>query len=183
MWHHAEGKKPLCLTENGFSQSPALSGPAPRNLVCQHSSCSVFSHLAKELSSTLGLQHGYSFLLSIRLTRQFSKHTHVASCSRTWLCRPGHSAWSVSSAAEPIPVWESHYSGLSRPLVQYHSALCQRSWVQPVPVLTVEVNEPKSKLKIKHGAWRDGSAVKGIDCSSRGPEFIPSNHKVAHNHL
>jgi hypothetical protein len=31
--------------------------------------------------------------------------------------------------------------------------------------------------------WREGSVVKSTDCSSKGPEFIPSNHMVAHNHL
>jgi hypothetical protein len=30
--------------------------------------------------------------------------------------------------------------------------------------------------------WRDGSVVKSTDCSSKGPEFNPSNHMVAHNH-
>jgi hypothetical protein len=31
--------------------------------------------------------------------------------------------------------------------------------------------------------WRDRLVVKSTDCSSRGPEFKPSNHMVAHNHL
>jgi hypothetical protein len=30
--------------------------------------------------------------------------------------------------------------------------------------------------------WRDGSAVKSTDCSSR-LSSIPSNHIVVHNHL
>jgi hypothetical protein len=30
--------------------------------------------------------------------------------------------------------------------------------------------------------WRDGSVIKSTDCSSKGPELIPSNHMVAHNH-
>ncbi|NP_001357747.1 gene 10499 isoform 1 precursor [Mus musculus] len=38
-----------------------------------------------------------------------------------------------------------------------------------------------STLRIR--IWRDGSAVKRTDCSFRGPEFIPSTHMVAHNHL
>jgi hypothetical protein len=36
-----------------------------------------------------------------------------------------------------------------------------------------------SLVEIFPSHWRDGSAVKSTDCSSRGP----SNHMVAHNHL
>ena len=31
--------------------------------------------------------------------------------------------------------------------------------------------------------WRDDSAVKSTDCSSRGTQFKSSNHMVAQNHL
>jgi hypothetical protein len=29
--------------------------------------------------------------------------------------------------------------------------------------------------------WRDGSAVKGNSCSSRGPGLVPCTHGMAHN--
>jgi hypothetical protein len=40
----------------------------------------------------------------------------------------------------------------------------------------IEANQPHRKitvyaLKLINGGWRDGSAVKSTDCSSRGPEF------------
>jgi len=37
--------------------------------------------------------------------------------------------------------------------------------------------------KITWQDWRDGSAVKSIACSSRGPGLIPGAHKAASNHL
>ena len=37
--------------------------------------------------------------------------------------------------------------------------------------------------KLRLWGWRDGSAVKSTDRSSRGPEFNSSNHMMAHNHL
>ena len=43
-------------------------------------------------------------------------------------------------------------------------------------------NKKKPKKQTKKG-WRDGSVVKSADCSSEGPEFKPSNHMVAQNHL
>jgi hypothetical protein len=33
------------------------------------------------------------------------------------------------------------------------------------------VSKNKTKKKIKHLDWRDGSVVKSTDCSSKGPEF------------
>jgi hypothetical protein len=39
------------------------------------------------------------------------------------------------------------------------------------------------QTKNKNRLWRDGSAVKNTDCSSRGLDSIPRNHMVAHNHL
>jgi hypothetical protein len=52
--------------------------------------------------------------------------------------------------------------------------------------------KPNIRLKIFHMinmlGWRDGSVVKSTDCSSRGPESIPSNHinkiskKYTHTH-
>ncbi|XP_035293632.1 LOW QUALITY PROTEIN: H-2 class I histocompatibility antigen, Q10 alpha chain isoform X1 [Cricetulus griseus] len=49
------------------------------------------------------------------------------------------------------------------------------------PPCRPELQALTSPLEIR--GWRDGSEVKGTGCSSRGPEFIPSNHRVAHNHL
>jgi hypothetical protein len=42
----------------------------------------------------------------------------------------------------------------------------------------------KQQQKIWEGwGWRDGSAVKSTDCSSRGSEFNSQQHMMAHNHL
>jgi hypothetical protein len=50
-----------------------------------------------------------------------------------------------------------------------------------------KTNKKKKKKKEKERkeaeGWRDGSVVKSTNCSSRGPEFNPSNHMVAHSHL
>jgi hypothetical protein len=35
-------------------------------------------------------------------------------------------------------------------------------------------------VRILHLGWRNGSAVKSADCSSRGSGSIPSNHMLAH---
>ena len=39
------------------------------------------------------------------------------------------------------------------------------------------------KAELLRQGGRDGSVVKSTECSSRGPEFNPSNHMVAHDHL
>jgi hypothetical protein len=40
--------------------------------------------------------------------------------------------------------------------------------------------EVLDSIRKQAGGWRDGSAVKDTDCSSRGPEF---DSMVAHNNL
>jgi len=38
------------------------------------------------------------------------------------------------------------------------------------------------EFKYWQQSWRDGSAVKSTDWSSKGAEFKSHNHMVAHNH-
>jgi hypothetical protein len=37
------------------------------------------------------------------------------------------------------------------------------------------------KIVVARG-WQDGTVVQSTNYSSKGPEFNPSNHVVAHNH-